>query len=86
LGNYDLRSLYFHWDISESDNYICEVENIMTNSGFGYVKMKEYGLYDIKLFRLTDGNQHCKIWFTNDGINIIPLWFKRLLVEYVMFY
>jgi hypothetical protein len=40
----------------------------------------------MKLFRVNEGNQHCKIWFTNDGINIIPMWFKRLLVEYVMFY
>jgi LPS sulfotransferase NodH len=56
------------------------------NTGLGYIKMKEYGLNDMKLFRLNDGNQHCKIWFTNDGINIIPIWYKRLLVEYVMFY
>jgi hypothetical protein len=48
--------------------------------------MKEYGLKDVKLLRLNDGTQHCIIWFTNDGINIISLWFKRFLIEYVMFY
>jgi hypothetical protein len=58
----------------------------MTNSKSGAVLMKEYELHDIKLFRLNDGDQYCKIWFPNNGINIIPLWFKRLLIEYVMFY
>jgi hypothetical protein len=86
LDNYDLSSLYFHWDIIESDNYVCEVENVVMNSELGGVKMKEYGLNDMKSFRLNEGTQHCKIWFKNDGINIIPIWFKRLLVEYVMFY
>jgi hypothetical protein len=72
MPSYDINSLYFHWDILESDNYVCKVE--------------EYEGNDVKLFRLTDGTQHCKIWFTNDGINIIPIWFKRLLLEYVIFY
>jgi hypothetical protein len=48
--------------------------------------MKEYGMNDVKLFRVNDGNQHCKFWFTNDGMNIIPMWFKRLLIEYAMLY
>jgi hypothetical protein len=38
------------------------------------------------MLRLDVRAQYCKIWFTNDGMNIIPLWFKKLLVEYVMFY
>jgi hypothetical protein len=70
----------------ENYNYVCEVEGIMTNSKSGAALMKEYGLNDMKIFRLNDGTQHCKFWFTNDGVNIIPLWFKRLLIEYVMFY
>jgi hypothetical protein len=47
--------------------------------------MKEYGLNDIKLFRLNDGTQHCKIWFTKDGINIIPIWFKRLDIRKIKY-
>jgi hypothetical protein len=86
MPNYDINNLYFHWDISKSDNYVCEIESVVMNSKSGGVLMKKYGVQDIKLFRLNDGPQHCKIWFTNDGINIIPLWFKRLLIEYVMFY
>jgi hypothetical protein len=86
MSSYDLSNLYFHWDIMENYNDVCEVEGIMTNSKSGAILMKEYGINDMKRFRLTDGNQHCKIWFTNDGINIIPIWFKRLLVEYAMFY
>jgi hypothetical protein len=73
MSSYDLRNLYFHWDAMESDSYICEVEGIMINKKSGAVVMKEYRINDVKLFRLTDGNQHCKIWFTNDGMNIIPL-------------
>jgi hypothetical protein len=86
MPSYDLSYLYFHWDVIENYNYVCEIENAVTNSKSGAVSMKEYGLNDMKLFRVNEGDQHCKIWFTNDGINIIPLWFKRLLVEYVMFY
>jgi hypothetical protein len=84
MPSYDINHLYFHWDIIEYDNYVCEVENTSDNKGI--IKMKEYGLNDMKLFRLNDGTQHCKIWFTNDGINITPIWYKRLLVEYFMFY
>jgi hypothetical protein len=82
----DINSLYFHWDAMESDNYVCEIESIVTNSKSRAVLIKEYGVNDMKVFRLNDGDQHCKIWFTNHGMNIIPLWFKRLLVEEVMFY
>jgi hypothetical protein len=81
-----MSSVYFHWDILESDNYVCEMENVMTNNKSGIVLMKEYELNDVKLFKLNEGNQHCKFWFINDGMNIIPMWFKRLLIEYVMFY
>jgi hypothetical protein len=82
----DLSNLYFHWDIMENYNYVCERENVLMNSKSGTVKMKEYGLNDMKMFRLNDVTQHCKIWFSNDGMNIIPMWCKRLLVELVMFY
>jgi hypothetical protein len=84
MPSYDINSLYFHWDIIKFNNYVCEIENI--NNKSGVILMKEYGLNDMKLFRLNDGTQHCKIWFTNYWINIIPIWFKRLLIEYVMFY
>jgi hypothetical protein len=73
LSNYDLSNIFFHWDIIESYNYVCEIENVMTNNKSGTVLMKEYGLNDLKLFRLNEGNQHCKFWFTNDGMNIIPI-------------
>jgi hypothetical protein len=86
LDNYDLSNLYFHWDILDNYNYVCEIESIMTNSKSGAILMKEYRINDMKLFRLNDGIQHCKFWFTNDGINITPIWFKRLLIEYIMFY
>jgi hypothetical protein len=61
MPNYDFNNLYFHWDILDNYNYVCEVESIMTNSKSGAILMKEYGLNDIKLFRLNDDNQHCKI-------------------------
>jgi hypothetical protein len=73
LDNYDICSLYFHWDILESDNYVCEMECVLTNNKPRPVLMKVYGLNDVKLFRLDKVNQHCKFWFTNDGMNIIPL-------------
>jgi hypothetical protein len=81
-----MSNVYFHWDITELDTYVCEIESVMTNNKSGVVLMKEYKLTDVKLFRVNDGCQHCQIWFTNDGVNIIPMWFKRLLIEYVMFY
>jgi hypothetical protein len=70
----------------ENYNYVCEIDNIMANNKSATVTMKEYGLNDIKLCRLNDGNQHCKFWLTNDRMNSIPMWFKRLLEEYLMFY
>jgi hypothetical protein len=85
FGSYDLSNIFFYWDIMESDTYDCEIEGLSTNNKSGVMLMKEYGLNDVKLSRLVDGNQHCKFWFTNDGMNIIPMWFKRLLIEYVMF-
>jgi hypothetical protein len=66
--------------------YVYEIENVAMNSKSRAVLMKEYGVNDVKLFSLTDGTKQCKIWFTNDGINVIPMWFKRLLIEYVRFY
>jgi hypothetical protein len=86
MPSYDISNIYFHWDIMESYNYVCEIEEIMTNNKSATVLMKEYLLNDMKVFRLNDGNQHCKFWFTNKGMKIIPVWYKRLLVEYVMFY
>jgi hypothetical protein len=86
MPSYDINNVYFHWDIMENYNYVCEIENIMTNNKSGAVMMKEYELNDIKLFGLNDRDQHCKILFANNGMNIIPLWFMRLLVKYVMFY
>jgi hypothetical protein len=81
-----LSNLFFHWDVTESDTYLCEIEGVSTNLKSETVLMKEYDLHGIKLVRLNEGDQHCKFWFTNDGMNIIPIWFKRLLIEYVMFY
>jgi hypothetical protein len=66
IGNYDLSNLFFHWDVMESDTYVYEIESASTNNKSGDVCMKEYGLNDVKLFRLNEGNQHCKIWFTKD--------------------
>jgi hypothetical protein len=86
LDDCDMSNIYFHWDIMESDNFVCEIESVVTNSKSGVVLAKEFGLNDMKLFRVNDGTQHCKIWFTKDGMNIIPMWFKRLLIKYVMFY
>jgi hypothetical protein len=60
LGNYDLSNLFFHWDATESDNYVCEIEGVSKNLKSETVLMKEYGLNDVKLFRLNEGNQHCK--------------------------
>jgi hypothetical protein len=74
MPSYDINSLYFHWDIVESDNYVCEIESVVTNSKSGAVLIKEYGVNDMKVFRLNDGAQNCKIWFTNNGTDIIPLW------------
>jgi hypothetical protein len=68
-----LSNIYFHWDVIESYTYVCEIESVSTNNKSGAVCMKEYGLNDVKLFRLNEGNQHCKFWFINDGMNIIPM-------------
>ena len=58
MPSYDINSLYFHWDILESDNYVCEIESFTTNSKSGAVLIKEYGVNDMKVFRLNDGAQH----------------------------
>jgi hypothetical protein len=81
-----MSNLYFHWDITESDNDVCEIESVVTNNKFGPVLMKEYGLFDIKLFVLDNEQLEFKIWFTSDGVEIIPVWCKKLLIEYVTFY
>jgi hypothetical protein len=78
IPGYDKSNLYFHWVITKSDNYVCEIEEIITNHKPSTILIKEYRLNGIKLFRLDDGNQHCKIWFIKDGMNIIIMWF----VEY----
>jgi hypothetical protein len=54
--SYDINNLYFHWDIIEFDNYICEIESVVMNSKSETVLMKEYGLNDINLYRLNDGD------------------------------
>jgi hypothetical protein len=81
-----MSNVYVYWNRIESDNYVCEVESAMTNNKLCLVVMKEYGVSDMKIFRVNDDTQHCKIWFPNDGMNIIPMWSKSILVEYVMFY
>jgi hypothetical protein len=86
LGNYGLSNIFFHWDIAESDTYACVIEGVSPRNKSGIVLMKEYRLNDVKLNKVNEGNQSCKFWFTNDGMNIIPMWFKRILIEYVMFY
>jgi hypothetical protein len=73
LGNYDLSNLFFHGDVTESDIYVCYIEGVSTNHKSEPVLMKEYGRNDIKLFRVNDSNKHCQIWFTKDGMNIIPM-------------
>jgi hypothetical protein len=45
----------------ELDTYVCEVESVMTNNELEVVLMKEYRLSYMKVFRLNDENQHCKI-------------------------
>jgi hypothetical protein len=57
----------------KSDTYVCEIEGVSTNHKSGPDLMKEYGMNDVNLFRMNDGSQHCKIGFTNDGMNIIPM-------------
>jgi hypothetical protein len=57
MPSYDRNNLYFHWDM-ESYNEVCEIENVMTNNKSGTVLMKEYGVNDLKLFRLNDEDQH----------------------------
>jgi hypothetical protein len=45
----------------------------MTNNKSSPVLMKEYGLYDLKVFALDNKQLEFKIWFTSDEIQIIPV-------------
>jgi hypothetical protein len=84
LPNYDLRSLYFHWDISNDiNNYICEVNMIGEHK-----YMREYELNNMKTFKINtmkygyieineeeeekavieEGTTKIKFWFTYDGV------------------
>jgi hypothetical protein len=65
--------------IIESDNSVCEIESIITNNKSDSVLRKEYEVNDVKLFRLDNGNQHCKILVTSDGMNIIPVCFLEII-------
>jgi hypothetical protein len=74
-------SKYFHRNITESVNYVCELESITTNNKTGPFLMKEYHLHNVKKVRLENGQQEFKIWYPSDGMRIILMWLKRLLLE-----
>jgi hypothetical protein len=100
LPNYDLSSLYFHWDISNDiNNYVCEVNRIGDSTEHKY--MREYELNNMKTFKINtleygyineeeeavieEGTTKIKFWFTNDGVTKLHIWLAEILIENVMY-
>jgi hypothetical protein len=99
LRNYDLSSLYFHWDIyNDINNYVCEVNMIGENK-----YMREYELNNMKTFKINtleycyvitneekeeedeieEGTAKINFRFTIDGIPKLHIWLDE---EYVIYF